>query len=29
MNVGFEMLIVYPFIQKYFEKGMMAGAVKG
>lgn len=23
------MLIVYPFIQKYFEKGMMAGAVKG
>ena len=23
------MLIVYPFVQKYFEKGMMAGAVKG
>lgn len=23
------MLIIYPFIQKYFEKGMMAGAVKG
>ncbi|MBQ6400619.1 MAG: carbohydrate ABC transporter permease [Clostridia bacterium] len=23
------MLIVYPFVQKYFEKGLMAGAVKG
>ncbi|WP_102342362.1 carbohydrate ABC transporter permease [Galactobacillus timonensis] len=23
------MLIIYPFIQGYFEKGMMAGAVKG
>ncbi len=23
------MLIIYPFVQKYFEKGMMAGAVKG
>ncbi len=23
------MLILYPFVQKYFEKGMMAGAVKG
>ncbi len=23
------MLIVYPFVQKYFEQGMMAGAVKG
>ena len=23
------MLIVYPFVQKYFEKGFMAGAVKG
>ncbi|MDO4489875.1 MAG: carbohydrate ABC transporter permease [Lachnospiraceae bacterium] len=23
------MMIVYPFVQKYFEKGMMAGAVKG
>ena len=23
------MLIIYPFIQKYFEKGFMAGAVKG
>ena len=23
------MLVVYPFVQKYFEKGMMAGAVKG
>ncbi|MCR5100126.1 MAG: carbohydrate ABC transporter permease [Butyrivibrio sp.] len=23
------MLIAYPFVQKYFEKGMMAGAVKG
>lgn len=23
------MLVIYPFIQKYFEKGMMAGAVKG
>ena len=23
------MLIIYPFIQKHFEKGMMAGAVKG
>lgn len=23
------MLIIYPFVQKYFEKGMMSGAVKG
>ena len=23
------MLVVYPFVQKYFEKGFMAGAVKG
>ena len=23
------MLIVYPFVQKYFEKGVMIGAVKG
>ena len=23
------MLIIYPFVQKYFEKGMMAGAVQG
>ncbi len=23
------MLIIYPFVQKYFEKGLMAGAVKG
>jgi len=23
------MLVVYPFVQKYFEKGVMAGAVKG
>ena len=23
------MLIVYPFVQKYFEKGFMSGAVKG
>ncbi len=23
------MLVIYPFVQKYFEKGMMAGAVKG
>ena len=23
------MLIIYPFVQKYFEQGMMAGAVKG
>lgn len=23
------MLIIYPFVQKYFEKGVMAGAVKG
>ena len=23
------MMVVYPFVQKYFEKGMMAGAVKG
>ena len=23
------MLIIYPFVQKQFEKGMMAGAVKG
>ena len=23
------MMVIYPFVQKYFEKGMMAGAVKG
>lgn len=23
------MLMIYPFVQKYFEKGMMSGAVKG
>lgn len=23
------MLVVYPFVQKHFEKGFMAGAVKG
>ena len=23
------MLVIYPFVQKYFEKGIMAGAVKG
>lgn len=23
------MLVIYPFVQKYFEKGLMAGAVKG
>lgn len=23
------MLVIFPFVQKYFEKGMMAGAVKG
>jgi len=23
------MLIVYPFIQKFFEKGVMIGSVKG
>ena len=23
------MLILYPFVQKYFVKGMMVGAVKG
>lgn len=23
------MLVIYPFVQKYFEKGMMVGAVKG
>lgn len=23
------MLVIYPFVQKYFEKGMMSGAVKG
>ena len=23
------MLIIYPFVQKYFEKGFMAGAIKG
>lgn len=24
-----SMLVIYPFVQKYFEKGFMAGAVKG
>ena len=23
------MLVIYPFVQKYFEQGFMAGAVKG
>ena len=23
------MLVIYPFVQKHFEKGFMAGAVKG
>ena len=23
------LLIIYPFLQKYFEKGVMIGAVKG
>lgn len=23
------MLLIYPFVQKYFEKGLMAGAIKG
>ncbi len=23
------LLIIYPFVQKYFEKGVMLGAVKG
>lgn len=23
------MLIIYPFVQKYFEQGFMSGAVKG
>ena len=23
------MLIIYPFVQKYFEQGFMTGAVKG
>ena len=26
---AFPMLVIYPFVQKYFEKGFMAGAVKG
>ena len=25
---AFPMLVIYPFVQKYFEKGFMAGAVK-
>ncbi|MFH1513402.1 MAG: carbohydrate ABC transporter permease, partial [Bacillota bacterium] len=25
----FPVLILYPFIQKYFEKGIMIGALKG
>jgi putative aldouronate transport system permease protein len=29
MVAAVPMLIVYPFVQKYFEKGFMAGAVKG
>ena len=23
------LLVIYPFLQKYFEKGVMVGAVKG
>ncbi|MCR5762713.1 MAG: carbohydrate ABC transporter permease [Treponema sp.] len=26
---AFPMLVIFPFVQKYFEKGLMAGAVKG
>ena len=26
---AFPMLAIFPFVQKYFEKGMMAGAIKG
>ena len=29
MVAAAPMLIIYPFVQKYFEKGFMAGAVKG
>ncbi len=29
MVAAIPMLIVYPFVQKYFEQGLMAGAVKG
>ena len=29
MVAAIPMLIVYPFVQKYFEQGFMAGAVKG
>ena len=29
MVAAVPMLIVYPFVQKYFEQGLMAGAVKG
>ena len=25
----FPLMCIYPFVQKYFEKGLMAGAVKG
>ena len=26
---AFPLIIVYPFVQKYFAKGVMIGAVKG
>ena len=29
MVAAAPMLVIYPFVQKYFEKGFMAGAVKG